>query len=497
MSSATITTSARLMNSTPQTEEQAMVRKVAVSSFLGNFIEWFDYASYSYFATTIALVFFPTDNHTVAMLQTFGVFALSFILRPIGALFWGSYGDKKGRKAALAHSIMFMSGASFLIGCLPSYSVIGVGAPILLLLLRMVQGFSASGEYAGAATFLGEYAPTSKRGIYCSLIPASTAIGLLAGSTLATLMTANMNSSAMVGWGWRVPFLLAGPLGLIVLYIRAKLADSPVYQSMNDALESKGAASADGQIAAKSGMFAPLAELFHNHLKALIISFGACVLNAVGFYTVLTYLPTYLSDTVGMDAPQSGTITTICLVAYVFMVFGMGHISDKFGRKKVLIGACVAFIVLTVPAFLILNTSQFWPVLLVELAMCATLTANDGTLSSYLTETFPTSVRFTGFAFSFNLANAIFGGTASFIATGLIALTGSSIAPAWYMVGVAAIALVAMILSPRKHRQGSESHLISSAPAPSPREPGVFIDHPIHHQPKGVLQWVATAVWTT
>lgn len=388
MSSATITTSARLMNSTPQTEEQAMVRKVAVSSFLGNFIEWFDYASYSYFATTIALVFFPTDNHTVAMLQTFGVFALSFILRPIGALFWGSYGDKKGRKAALAHSIMFMSGASFLIGCLPSYSVIGVGAPILLLLLRMVQGFSASGEYAGAATFLGEYAPTSKRGIYCSLIPASTAIGLLAGSTLATLMAANMNSSAMVGWGWRVPFLLAGPFGLIVLYIRAKLADSPVYQSMNDALESKGAASADGQIAAKSGMF-----------------------------------------------------------AYVFMVFGMGHISDKFGRKKVLIGACVAFIVLTVPAFLILNTSQFWPVLLVELAMCATLTANDGTLSSYLTETFPTSVRFTGFAFSFNLANAIFGGTASFIATGLIALTGSSIAPAWYMVGVAAIALVAMILS--------------------------------------------------
>ena len=388
MSSATITTSARLMNSTPQTEEQAMVRKVAVSSFLGNFIEWFDYASYSYFATTIALVFFPTDNHTVAMLQTFGVFALSFILRPIGALFWGSYGDKKGRKAALAHSIMFMSGASFLIGCLPSYSVIGVGAPILLLLLRMVQGFSASGEYAGAATFLGEYAPTSKRGIYCSLIPASTAIGLLAGSTLATLMAANMISSAMVGWGWRVPFLLAGPFGLIVLYIRAKLADSPVYQSMNDALESKGAASADGQIAAKSGMF-----------------------------------------------------------AYVFMVFGMGHISDKFGRKKVLIGACVAFIVLTVPAFLILNTSQSWPVLLVELAMCATLTANDGTLSSYLTETFPTSVRFTGFAFSFNLANAIFGGTASFIATGLIALTGSSIAPAWYMVGVAAIALVAMILS--------------------------------------------------
>ena len=312
---------------------------------------------------------------------------------------------------------------------------------------RFIQGIGLGGEWSGAALVATENAPEDKRALYGSFPELGAPIGFFLSNGTYFVLESFNNQDAMLAWGWRVPFLLAGPLGLIVLYIRAKLADSPVYQSMNDALESKGAASADGQIAAKSGMFAPLAELFHNHLKALIISFGACVLNAVGFYTVLTYLPTYLSDTVGMDAPQSGTITTICLVAYVFMVFGMGHISDKFGRKKVLIGACVAFIVLTVPAFLILNTSQFWPVLLVELAMCATLTANDGTLSSYLTETFPTSVRFTGFAFSFNLANAIFGGTASFIATGLIALTGSSIAPAWYMVGVAAIALVAMILS--------------------------------------------------
>ncbi|NMM93628.1 MFS transporter [Bifidobacterium sp. DSM 109957] len=432
--------STKTFASRPESEEQSMVRKVAVSSFLGNFIEWFDYASYSYFATTIALVFFPTGNHTVAMLQTFGVFALSFILRPIGALFWGSYGDKKGRKAALAHSILFMSGASFLIGCLPSYAQIGVGAPILLLVLRMIQGFSASGEYAGAATFLGEYAPTNRRGIYCSLIPASTSIGLLAGSFLATMMSTHLTQSAMVGWGWRIPFLMAGPLGLVVLYIRSKLADSPVYQSMSEALDTK-------QSAVEGGFFAPLKELFSKHFKALAISFGACMLNAVGFYAVLTYLPTYLSDTVGMDVAQSGTITTVCLVSYVFMVFFMGHISDKFGRKKVLIGACVAFIALTVPAFLILNTASFVPVLIVELAMCLTLTANDGTLSSYLTETFPTSVRFTGFAFSFNLANAIFGGTSAFVATGLIALTGSSIAPAWYMVVVAAIALVAMILS--------------------------------------------------
>ena len=440
--SATVAT-AKMTSVSPRSEEQAMVGKVAFSSFLGNFIEWFDYASYSYFATTIALVFFPSGNHTVAMLQTFGVFALSFVLRPVGALFWGNFGDKKGRKGALAISIMFMSGASFLIGCLPSYAKVGILAPILLLLLRMVQGFSASGEYAGAATFLGEYAPTKKRGIYCSLIPASTAIGLLAGSMLATFMTASLSSEALTAWGWRIPFLMAGPLGLVVHYIRTKLADSPVYASMSEALENKQQVASD----TASEQTSPLHELFQHHAKALLISFGACVLNAVGFYTVLTYLPTYLSDTVGLASAQSSTITTICLVLYVALVFGMGHISDKFGRKKVLIGACAAFILLTVPAFLVLNTAQFWPVLIVELAMCATLTANDGTLSSYLTETFPTSVRFTGFAFSFNLANAIFGGTAPFIATWLIYTTGSSIASGWYMVAVAAVALVAMILS--------------------------------------------------
>ena len=261
----------------PVNEETRMVRKVAVSSFLGNFIEWFDYASYSYFATTIATVFFPASDRTVALMQTFGVFALSFILRPVGALFWGSFGDKHGRKGALSASILLMSGASFLIGCLPSYEVIGLAAPALLLLLRMVQSFSASGEYAGAATFLGEYSPTSRRGLYCSLIPASTAIGLLAGSTIASIMTANLSGVALAGWGWRIPFLLAGPLGVIVHYIRTSLADSPVYARMNEKLQRKEGTAVQGTGAS------PLRMLFRNHTRELLISFGASMLNAVGF----------------------------------------------------------------------------------------------------------------------------------------------------------------------------------------------------------------------
>lgn len=424
------------MESNEAIAHKRTIKKVAISSFLGNFIEWFDYATYSYFAIVIAAVFFPGGDPAIALMQTFAVFALSFLLRPVGAIFWGSMGDKKGRKWALSTSIFLMTGATFCIGLLPGYLAIGIAAPVLLLLLRMIQGFSASGEYAGAATFLAEYAPKEKRGVYCSLVPASTAVGLLVGSLFATVMFSILPTDAVNEWGWRIPFLLAGPLGLVAHYIRTKLEDSPTYQEMQEKVYDKN-----------SDAPHPLKDLFRNHSRELVISFGACMLNAVGFYVVLTYLPVYLETVVMMPADQSSLITTISLVAYIAFIFGSGHLSDKFGRKKMLIIACLSFIVLTVPAFMLLNTGTFFTVLLVELVLCLALTINDGTLSSYLTETFPTSVRYTGFALSFNLANALFGGSASFISTALIAATGSNLAPAWYMIGVSCVALVAMILS--------------------------------------------------
>ena len=421
-----------------EAEKHAVLRKVTGSSFLGNFIEWFDYASYSYLATVIAMVFFPAEDRAVAVMSTFGVFALSFLVRPIGAIFWGNMGDKKGRKWALSVSILLMSGATFLIGCLPGYAAIGVGAPLLLLLLRMVQSFSAAGEYAGAATFIAEYAPHNHRGFYCSMVPASTATGLLVGSLLATFMFTvwGADSSFVVDWGWRIPFWLALPLGYITHYIRTHLEDSPVYAQMQERMKEMG-----------EKVEHPIRTLFTKHLRVLLISFGACVLNAVGFYAVLTYLPNYLQDTVGYDAGSSSLITTICLVAYIAFIFLSGRISDKVGRKKMLIIACVGFIIFTVPAFYLLNSQNFAIILIVELVMCLLLTINDGTLSSYLSETFPTEVRYSGFALSFNFANAIFGGSASFISIALIEATGNAIAPAWYMVAISVVAFIAMCMT--------------------------------------------------
>lgn len=419
-------------------EKHRTLKRVTFSSFLGNFIEWFDYASYSYLATVIAGVFFAGEDKMVSTMLTFAVFALAFLVRPIGAVFWGNMGDKKGRKWALSTSILLMSGATFLVGCLPGYAVVGVAAPALLLACRMVQSFSASGEYAGAATFIAEYAPKEHRGFYCSMVPASTAVGLLTGSLFATFLFGvwGASSAFVVEWGWRIPFLLAAPLGLITHYIRTHLEDSPVYESMRAEIEQGG-----------DRTDKPIRTLLASYPRKVIICFGACMLNAVGFYMVLTYIPNYLEVTLGYDPSLASLITTVCLVFYIGFIFLSGRISDRVGRKKMLIVASVGFMALTVPVFHLFGTGHFMVILAAEVLLCLLLTVNDGTLASYLTETFPTNVRYSGFAFSFNLANALFGGSASYVSFALIEATGNAIAPAYYMAAVSLVAFVAMALS--------------------------------------------------
>ena len=416
--------------------ERKALRRAATASFMGNFVEWFDYAAYGYLATIIALTFFPQTDAATGLLATFAVFALSFVVRPVGGLVWGHFGDKYGRRSALSWSILIMTVSTFCIGILPGYDLIGLWAPALLLLIRLVQGFSASGEYAGASAFLAEYAPEGKRGFYTSIVPASTAAGLLFGAVFVAALHEWMSVETLHEWGWRLPFLLAAPFGLVGRYIRMSLQDSPKFLEMEQRLEAKECAT-----------HAPIRELLTVHRRSVMIGIGATCLNAVAFYLLLSYMPTYLSMEMGMSERDSLIASTVSLATYIGLIFLMGKLSDRFGRKTMLVMASVLFLGLTFPLFSLLGNSSLIVILMIQITFGAILAMNDGTLPCFLAEIFPTRVRFSGFAFSFNIANALFGGTAPFIATWLIHMTGNKMAPAWYLLAAAAVALVAMLAS--------------------------------------------------
>jgi MHS family proline/betaine transporter-like MFS transporter len=436
MSTQSASLNLNLAQQLEQTSERKALRRAASASFMGNFVEWFDYAAYGYLATVIAATFFPQTDKATALLATFAVFALSFIVRPLGGLVWGHFGDKYGRRSALSWSILIMSISTFCIGILPTYNHIGLWAPALLLLIRLFQGFSASGEYAGASAFLAEYAPEGKRGLYTSIVPASTAAGLLFGAVFVAGLHSWMNVEDLHSWGWRLPFLLAAPFGLVGRYIRMSLQDTPKFLEMEKRLEAKECAT-----------HAPVRELLTVHRRSVMIGIGVTCLNAVAFYLLLSYMPTYLSTEMGMSESDSFLASTVSLATYIGLIFLMGKLSDRFGRKTMLLTASVLFLALTFPLFGLLENQPLIVILMIQIAFGAILAMNDGTLPCFLAEIFPTRVRFSGFAFSFNIANAVFGGTAPFIATWLIQMTGNKMAPAWYLLAAAAVALVAMLAS--------------------------------------------------
>ncbi|MEU5608571.1 MFS transporter [Streptomyces sparsogenes] len=425
----------RTWNSDPTTTEVetatdvVALRKSVAAGAVGVFVHWFDWAAYAYLAGTVATVFFPAENSTTGLLAVFGVFAVSFGIRPVGALVFGPLGDRIGRKRTLSLVIFMMSGATLAIGLLPGYASIGIAAPVLLVVLRLIQGFAAGGEFGSAASFLAESAPRRRRGFGVSWLEVGSLLGFLAGSFVFLLLSAGLDDHQLTSWGWRIPFLVSAPLGVIGLIIRNKIEDTPEYRAL-----------AAGDAVPRS----PVRELLRSHKRQLLQAAGLMAAMHVPFYAVLTYLVTYETDHLGHSADSAALLSTVISLLGVVLVPLFGLLSDRVGRKPVFVGATAALLVVSTPAFLLMRTglAGTW---VAGLLLGVILAAILGTYAVWSAEAFPTRTRQSGLSIAYNVTAALFAGTVPYLMTVLISVTGSSLVPGPYLMVFAVGGLVAAL----------------------------------------------------
>ncbi len=417
----------------PAITQQATLRRAIAASAMGNATEWFDYGIYAYGLTYISAALFPGSTDE-AVLFALATFAISFLVRPLGGLFWGPLGDRLGRKSVLALTILLMSGATLGVGLVPDHASIGFWAPALLVVLRMVQGFSTGGEYGGAATFMAEYSPDDRRGFYGSFLEFGTLAGFALGASLMLGFSLLLGDAAMHEWGWRVPFLIAAPMGLIGMYLRSRMEDTPVFQA-TAALHDAGPPQP------------PLRLLIERHWPAMLVVGGLVIALNVVNYTLLSYMPTYLQRRIGLSSDEALIVPIIgMLLMMVFLPFA-GALSDKVGRRAMWRFSLVGLLVAVVPLYMLMATGLAGAIIgfivlgLLYVPQLATITATFPAL-------FPTQVRFAGFAIAYNVSTSIFGGTAPVIGSGLINLTGNGLMPAFYMMFACIVGLIALRFMP-------------------------------------------------
>jgi MFS transporter, MHS family, proline/betaine transporter len=407
--------------------ESAAARKAVTAGAIGNFIEWYDFAIYGYFAAVIAGQFFPSENRVASLLATFAVFAVAFFMRPLGAFVFGHYGDKVGRRTTLAVAVIMMGIATFMIGVLPTYAQVGVLAPALLVVARLLQGLSAGGEWSGSAAFMVEYAPETSRGLYGSWQQFSIVAGLLTGSAIGSVLGTVLSEDALNAWGWRIPFILGLLVGLVGLYLRLRLEDTPAFQIIEEKHEVAEA---------------PVKESFTAHWRESLTAIGFTIAWTVSYYILLTYMPTYVSETLGLPLSLALTSNAIGLVVLMVLIPFTGSLSDRIGRKRLLIASSALMALFTYPLFLLVSTSTFLLIVLAQVFFGAIISLFSGPGPAALVEMFPTNVRYSALGVSYNLAVAAFGGTAPFIATFLIDRTGNNLAPSIYLIIAAVVTLV-------------------------------------------------------
>jgi MFS transporter, MHS family, proline/betaine transporter len=432
------------------------------ATMLGNAMEWYDFGIYAYMAVTIGKVFFPSGNDTAQTLASFATFAAAFVVRPLGGFFFGPLGDRIGRKKVLATTMLMMASGTLCIGLIPSYASIGYASPILLILFRMIQGFSAGGEYGGASTFIAEYAPDKRRGFYGSFLEFGTLIGYICAAGLVTLLTATLSDHQLLQWGWRIPFLVAGPIGVIGLYLRLRLEESPAFAK---ALEAAAEADEDAP-EVKPDPKTEFKRIFLGQRRPMIICIALVAAYNINDYMLLSYMPTYLSDTLGYDETHGLLLIVVVMIVLLTVIHPLGSLTDRIGRKPVIMAGCVGFLVLPLPCFVLIRMGALVPIFVGLLILGLVLVCFLATMSAALPALFPTEIRSGALSVSFNISVSAFGGTTPFVTEALVSGTGNGYMPAFYMMLAAAVGLVAAVKMPETARQP----LLGSPPAVETRE---------------------------
>ncbi|MFJ2813308.1 glycine betaine/L-proline transporter ProP [Streptomyces sp. NPDC091279] len=421
--------------------DEAAVKRATKAAALGNAMEWYDFGIYSYLAATIGKVFFPSGNDTAQLLSSFATFAVAFLVRPVGGMVFGPLGDKVGRKQILSITMIMMAVGTFAIGLIPSHASIGFWAPALLIFFRLVQGFSTGGEYGGASTFIAEYAPDKRRGFFGSFLEFGTLAGYIGASGLVVILTSVFSESQMLDWGWRIPFLVAAPLGFIGLYLRLKLDETPAFQK----LEGGHVRASEAADAVETSAAADLGKIFTGYWRPLLLCLALVAAYNITDYMLLSYMPTYLSEELGYGTNHGLLILLLVMVLQMCVINQVGRLSDRFGRKPLLMTGMLGFLVLSVPSFLLIREGNVVLITLGLLLMGLSLVAMLGTMSAALPAIFPTQVRYGSLSVSYNLATSLFGGTTPLVITALISVFDTNLMPAYYAMAAAVVGVIAVL----------------------------------------------------
>jgi MHS family proline/betaine transporter-like MFS transporter len=409
----------------------AAVRRGVIAGFVGNVLEWYDFALFGFIAQQIGTHFFPAGDPTASLLAAYGTFAAGFLMRPVGGALFGWVGDRFGRKQALIWSVLAMAIPSFCIGALPSTVTIGLAAPILLLVFRLLQGIAVGGEYMASSVFLVEGAPAGRRGWMGSWGPLGAFAGTLLGSAAGAIVNATMSPEAVMAYGWRIPFLLGITVGVGGLAIRRHYVEPVPHQAPSES---------------------PLREAFRSHWRTMLHLVTLTAALSVGFYTTFVYSATWLNQVVGVPARTALGVNTLAMAVALFIIPAAGVASDRLGRRTVLVVGAGALALLAYPLMALMARGQLAGIIAGEIGLAVLIAVLSGAMPATMAELAPWRVRCTVLSVAYNLGMALLGGTTPLVAAWLVARTEVQLAPAWYLGAAAALTFIGSLLLPATAR---------------------------------------------